>query len=161
AGLKAGDEVVRVDGIVNPTRKQFMLYIRNHPGEAIPIVVDRDGQRIATTVTPVQSLNYHYARIGIESDPGRVLSSRSRGVFGSIAAAGSQIAEVTKQTVLSLGKVFGPQGIGRMFDLVFGNAQRTTGDAVGSVGVASAAGQITQAFGFGALLFLLAGVNVF
>ncbi|HXJ65250.1 MAG TPA: M50 family metallopeptidase [Actinomycetota bacterium] len=161
AGLKVGDEVVRIDGIVNPTRKQFMLYIRNHPNESIPIVVDRNGQRVATTVTPIPSLNYHFARIGIQSDAGRVLLSQSRGVFGSIAAAGSQIAEVTKQTVLSLGKVFGPQGIGRMFDLVFGNAQRSTGDAVGSVGVASAAGQITQAFGFGALLFLLAGVNVF
>src|SRR5204863_10154498 len=58
-------------------------------------------------------------------------------------------------------KVFGPERIGRMFDLVFGNANRSANDPVGSIGVANAAGQITQEFGFGPLLFLLAGVNVF
>jgi membrane-associated protease RseP (regulator of RpoE activity) len=161
AGLRAGDEVVRVDGIVNPTKNQFSAYIRHHAGEPVPVVVERDGTRVAVTVTPVVDPKLHYARIGIDIQPGRTLQSESRGVIGSIAAAGAQIGDVTKQTVLSLGKVFGPQGIGRMFDLVFGNAQRNTGDAVGSVGVASAAGQITSAFGFGALLFLLAGVNVF
>jgi membrane-associated protease RseP (regulator of RpoE activity) len=94
-------------------------------------------------------------------ESGTVLSTNKKGVLGSFVAAGAQIGEVTKQTVLSLGKVFGPEGIGRMFNLIFGNAQRNTGDAVGSIGVASAAGQITQAFGFGPLIFLLAGVNVF
>jgi len=161
AGLRSGDEVVRVDGIVNPTRNQFTAYIRQHPGEPVPMVVERDGKRISVTVTPIVDPKLHYARIGIAVAPGRVLQSESRGVLGSIVAGGEEIGQVTKQTVLSLGKVFGPEGIGRMFDLVFGNAHRQATDPVGSIGVANAAGQITQEFGFGPLLFLLAGVNVF
>jgi len=44
---------------------------------------------------------------------------------------------------------------------VFGGAERTNQDPVGTVGVARAAGDVTAAFGAGALLLLLAGVNVF
>jgi membrane-associated protease RseP (regulator of RpoE activity) len=90
-----------------------------------------------------------------------VLLADKKGPIGSFVAAGAQVGEVTKQTVLSLGKVFGPEGIGRVFDLLFGNAERQPTDPVGTIGVARAAGDITSAFGSGALLLLLAGVNVF
>jgi RIP metalloprotease RseP len=160
AGLRAGDEIVSVDGVPRANEDQFLKAIKDHPGEPIRLVVDRDGRRIVVTVTPAKD-SKGQGKIGVLVESGTVLSTNKKGVLGSFVAAGAQIGEVTKQTVLSLGKVFGPEGIGRMFNLIFGNAQRNTGDAVGSIGVASAAGQITQAFGFGPLIFLLAGVNVF
>jgi membrane-associated protease RseP (regulator of RpoE activity) len=160
AGLRAGDEIVSVDGFPRANEDQFLETIRKHPGEPIRLVVDRDGERVVVTVTPAKD-SKGQGKIGVLVESGTVLSTNKKGPLGSLVAAGGQIGEVTKQTVLSLGKVFGPEGIGRMFNLIFGNAQRNTGDAVGSIGVASAAGQITQAFGFGPLIFLLAGVNVF
>ncbi len=160
AGLRAGDEIVSVDGVPRATEDQFLQAIRRHPGEPVRLVIDRDGRRIVVTVTPAKD-SKGQGKIGVLVESGTVLSTNKKGVLGSIVAGGAQIGEVTKQTVLSLGRVFGPQGVGRMFNLIFGNAQRNTGDAVGSIGVASAAGQITQAFGFGPLIFLLAGVNVF
>jgi len=161
AGLQPGDDVVSVDGITEPTRNQFLAYIRQHPGEPIPMVVERDGNRVAVTVTPVYDPETKGPRIGVEVAAGKVLLADKKGVVGSFVAAGGQVGEVTKQTVLSLGKVFGPEGIGRVFSLVFGGADRTNQDPVGTIGVARAAGDVTAAFGAGALLLLLAGVNVF
>jgi membrane-associated protease RseP (regulator of RpoE activity) len=161
AGIQAGDDVVQVDGLRDPSRHQFIAYTRAHVGQPIRLVVERDGRRLAFTVTPVYDPKVKRARIGVEVDAGRVLVSHKEGLVGSLVAGTRQVGEVVKQTVLSLGKVFGPQGIGRLFDLLFGGAQRTANDPVGTVGVARAAGDITSAFGAGALLFLLAGVNVF
>ncbi|MFL5798563.1 MAG: M50 family metallopeptidase [Actinomycetota bacterium] len=161
AGLHGGDEVVEVDGLRNPSRHQFIAFTKAHVNRPIHLVVDRDGRRLSFNLTPVYDPKEKRARIGVSVEAGTVLVSRKEGPVGSLVAGAKQIGEVVKQTVLSLGRVFGPQGIGRMFDLLFGGAQRTANDPVGTVGVARAAGDITSAFGAGALLFLLAGVNVF
>jgi RIP metalloprotease RseP len=161
AGIRAGDEVVQVDGLRNPSRHQFIAYTRAHVGQPIHLVVERNGRRLSFTVTPVYDPRTKRARIGVSVDAGRVLVPGNETFVGALGAGARQVGEVVEQTVVSLGKVFGPQGIGRMFDLLFGNAQRTQSDPVGTVGVARAAGDITSAFGAGALLFLLAGVNVF
>src|SRR5436309_1514894 len=124
AGLRAGDDVVQVDGMVDPSRHQFIAYTRSHVDRPIHLVVDRDGRRVAFTVTPVFDPKERRARIGVSVEAGRVLVSHKEGVLGSLAAGGRQIGEVIKQTVLSLGRVFGPQGVGRMVDLLFGGAQR-------------------------------------
>jgi membrane-associated protease RseP (regulator of RpoE activity) len=161
AGLMKGDEIVQVGPIHDPTPDQMQTYTRGHVGQPVTYVIERDGKRLTFVITPVEDRKLHQPRIGVVLVPGRVLASGRRGVAGSFVAGAKQVGDVTKQTVLSLGKVFGPEGISRVFHLIFGNGQRQPTDPVGTIGVARAAGDITSAFGPGALLFLLAGVNVF
>jgi membrane-associated protease RseP (regulator of RpoE activity) len=54
AGLQAGDVVVEVDGSAVEDTDDFLELVRGAPGRALPLVVDREGQRVSLTVTPVE-----------------------------------------------------------------------------------------------------------
>jgi len=52
AGVLAGDLIVRLDGIANPKWEDVMPKIATSVGEAVPLEVERDGQRLSLTITP-------------------------------------------------------------------------------------------------------------
>ena len=52
AGLKAGDVVVAIAGRRVFTAEDLVNTIRAHPGQPLPIEVERDGKRMTLTVTP-------------------------------------------------------------------------------------------------------------
>lgn len=52
AGLKVGDRIVSFNGIENPKWDTIRGDALLSPGRPLPIVVDRNGQRIALTITP-------------------------------------------------------------------------------------------------------------
>jgi regulator of sigma E protease len=52
AQLKTGDRIVNVAGVEVDRWKEMATQISSHPGETIPIVVERDGKRIALSVQP-------------------------------------------------------------------------------------------------------------
>jgi len=159
AGLREGDVIVGIDGIPNPTREQVQEHIQGAKGETVTLVVRRDGTNRTVTITPVHDNDpqIDYYRIGVTFDD----SLERTGVIESFTQAGSQLGQTVSATVTSLGRVFGPEGVGRVFDLLFGGAERNQNDATGTVGVVRVAGDIASQAGFGYLLFLLAGVNVF
>jgi membrane-associated protease RseP (regulator of RpoE activity) len=159
AGIRSGDVIVRIDGIENPTTDQVREVVQSGKDRAVVLDVRHGDQVRTVTVTPVFDRNpdIRYWRIGVSFDD----RLERAGFVGAFTGAGAQLWHSSAATVGSLGRVFGPQGIGRVFDLLFGGAQRTINDPTGTVGVARAAGDIASQAGFGALLFLLAGVNVF
>jgi membrane-associated protease RseP (regulator of RpoE activity) len=159
AGLQKGDLIVRIDGIDNPTTDQVRDVIHGAKDEPVVVVVVRDGVRRTVTMTTVfdKDPTVQTRRIGVLFDDHLVRA----GPITAIGDAGHQLWDTSVATVGSLGRVFGPEGIGRVFSLIFGGAERNLNDPTGTVGVARAAGDIASQAGFGALLFLLAGVNVF
>jgi len=52
AGIKIGDRIVNFDGIENPTWERVRNDSLIAPERAIPIVVERDGQRLPLTIKP-------------------------------------------------------------------------------------------------------------
>lgn len=52
AKVQSGDRIVEVDTVPVSSWKEMAEQISKHPGQAIPIVVERGGQRIALSVTP-------------------------------------------------------------------------------------------------------------
>lgn len=64
AGLKMGDKFVKIDGNEISSGKEFVDYLDKHPltGEPVDIVVERDGERIETVVTPhkTYTLGFNY-----------------------------------------------------------------------------------------------------
>ena len=53
ADLQPGDVIVRFDSMVNPKWEELGLKIITSANETIPVEVERDGQDVKTTITPV------------------------------------------------------------------------------------------------------------
>lgn len=56
AGVKVGDRIVVFEGIENPTWQRIQNDSMLAPEKQIPIVVERDGQRIPLTITPTKTV---------------------------------------------------------------------------------------------------------
>src|SRR3990170_4372313 len=138
AGLRPGDRIVSVDGIADPTLDELVAFTQEHAGVPITLTVERDAERFPVTLTPVLAEvdGQRVARIGVALGEGR----RERpGIV----------------------RVFGPEGVGRLFRLVFTEAERSLGDPASVVGVGRVAGNIASEGNFWDILYLFALVNVF
>jgi membrane-associated protease RseP (regulator of RpoE activity) len=162
AGLQPGDRVVAVDGIERPTHEQLLAATRASVGEPMTLTVERGSETITVAVVPVMSevSGEQIARIGVLLGDGR------RETLGPLAAAAGGVdllADNLVSTVQSIGRVFGPEGIGRIFELVFTDAPREVQDPASIVGIGQVAGSIAAdpEGSFWDLLFLFGLVNVF
>src|SRR5688572_22793609 len=52
AGIQPGDQIVSLDGKEKPNWQDVQNRILTNPGRTLPIVIERSGRRIETTVTP-------------------------------------------------------------------------------------------------------------
>lgn len=52
AGLQAGDRIVKVDGQLLSRWQQFVIAVREHPGERVELSVEREGETVTTTLIP-------------------------------------------------------------------------------------------------------------
>jgi membrane-associated protease RseP (regulator of RpoE activity) len=161
AGLHAGDRIVGIDSISNPTDTQLVNYTRAHVGEPVTLRLSRDGRVLTATLTPVLSNlpgeKTPVGRIGVTLGQARETS----GVVGSITGGARLVGSVFVDTVKSVGHVFGPEGIGRIFNLLFTNAPRRTSDVTSVVGISHVVGQTASTGRFFDILYVFALVNVF
>lgn len=164
AGLLEGDRVIAVDGIEDPTTERLVAYTQAHPGEPIELTVERDGRTLVVDVVPVMSVveGRPAARIGVSLGDG-VVTRDTEGIIGSVAGGADMVADNLVSTVQSIGRVFGPEGIGRVFQLLFTEEPRTIEDPVSIVGITRVAGNIGSGNtgSFWDILLLFGIVNVF
>lgn len=66
AGLRPGDLIVSADGTAIDEWMQWVVTVKNHPGVAINLVIERDGVQLPLTITPksVQSGQKTEGKIG-------------------------------------------------------------------------------------------------
>jgi len=157
AGLLPGDTILRIGDLQSPTRDQLGAYMNDHPGQRIPLTVERDGKTFEVTVTPVydRSLDPAIWRLGVTLGPVR------RPLPAALAGGAVQLGQFAKDAVVGIGKVFGPQGIHRLFSLVFTNAPRDQGDAQSLVGVSKQVGVIGQSGQWAYFFLVFAYVTLF
>ena len=163
AGLRPGDEFVSVDGRPVTDYDEFVEYTRSRVGRAIEVVVDRDGQRITRAVTPVlaEVEGQQVGRLGVILTGGTVMQRDRVGLFTAIGRSGSTVGEMVAESVRAMGRIFSPEGLGRIGRQIFGEEPRDVDDAAGVVGAARLSGQAVSAGAFDVLFFLFAGFNVF
>lgn len=160
AGLRAGDEIVAVDGRPVESADAFVAYTRAHVGLPIAVTVLRGGERVTVRAVPVLS------RVEGEAEPvGRlgVSLGEANRRYGPIPAAGRAAVltgQIVKGVVLQLGNVFGPSGLKRIGELLTGAPRRIT-DPTSVVGGAQLAGAAARSGNWGAFLELLAVFNIF
>jgi membrane-associated protease RseP (regulator of RpoE activity) len=123
------------------------------------MTIERDGERISVTVTPVLSTvdGERVGRIGVLLGEARETS----GIVGSVTGGVNLVGSAMAQTVGGLGRIFGPEGIGRLFRLLFTDAPRQASDPASVVGIGRVVGQTAQSGSAWDVLYIFALVNVF
>jgi RIP metalloprotease RseP len=164
AGLVAGDRIVRLQGVSDPTSEQLTEIVTSQvedaPGEPLAVVVDRDGERVALSVVPELSEvdGQTRGRMGIivaPPDPQPV--GLGPALVGGVKEVGFSIRESFSQ----IGRVFGPEGVGRVFGLLFNDEERRPDDAASVVGISQQVGATSSAGDWSTILYVFGFVTVF
>jgi membrane-associated protease RseP (regulator of RpoE activity) len=151
AGIEPGDRIVSIDGEAVDSWTASTLIIRDHPGEALDFVVDRDGEQVELTVTPMVSERYALDAdgqvivddagdpvtvdagfVGIESQFARV----PQPITAVLPAVGEQTAGVAG-IIVNL-----PQRLVDVANAAFGPGERDPNGPMSVVGVGRAAGEV-------------------
>jgi RIP metalloprotease RseP len=165
AGLLAGDRILQLDGVDQPTSEQLSEIVtaqaEDHPGEPIEIVVDREGDRVTLSVVPelADVEGETRGRMGvIVAPPDPEPLAIGPALVGGARYVGLSVEETRHQVA----RVFGPSGVGRVFGLLFSDDERRPDDATSVVGISQQIGVISGESGAVEILLQLFGfVTVF
>jgi membrane-associated protease RseP (regulator of RpoE activity) len=166
AGIRKGDVFVEVDGQPVRSYQDFLAYVDDHVGEEIDFVVRRGGERVSLTAAPVldevrvNGGTEQIGRLGIVLSREYVGQDRSGPVEG-VVDAGRGVGTMVVGSFRAMGQVFGPEGLARVGQLLVGDAERSTNDAVGVIGAARVSGQAVAAGQAEVFFYLFAFFNVF
>jgi len=151
AGIEPGDRIVSIDGTPIESWAQSTTIIRDHPGESLEVVVERDGEQVPLTVTPMVSERYAL------DDDGRVVTDASGdpvtvdagfvGIESTVARVPQPVTAVLpavgEQTAGVVGIVVNlPQRLVDVANAAFGPGERDPNGPMSVVGVGRAAGEV-------------------
>ena len=116
AGVQPGDRIVSFDGKENPKWMEIESRVLINPGRALPVVLERNGQRVETSITPIKKGPSDTGYVGMGANV-PVLVRRVWPGYPAEAAgvkAGDEIIEVNGIDLKHAGKVIQDvmQGIG-------------------------------------------------
>lgn len=179
AGLKPGDRIVSFAGTSVSEWAQVRNLIRANAGHAVPVVVERDGQRLTVNLTPIKDQRYVLDAKGqpVKGTDGKYLTEAT-----GFAGIGARYERV-RQPVSEVPKVIWGQftgvadlivnvpekmvGVGKA---ILGLAPRDPESPVSILGVTRVAGEVASGEGVSAgssvgariasLVLLLAGLNL-
>ncbi|MGA0568771.1 M50 family metallopeptidase [Rathayibacter sp. KR2-224] len=167
AGLKSGDRIVEYGGTEIKSWDQLSTLIEGSAGRTVPVVVERNGKRVALTVTPEKtqkqvteangsSVTKDVGMIGIA--PTSQLERQSIGT--ALSTTGQQLGQVAG-VVVNL-----PQRMVGIWNAAFGQGERSASSPVGIIGVGRMAGEIADSSSYAfvskiqLMLSLLASLNL-
>ena len=163
AGLQIGDVVTRVGDQEHPTPDSLGLYVtrfaREHPGESLTYVIDRDGQNLTLEIVPVLVTEGEVTKGRI----GFTLGAEPLSIPQSAVVAGEWVGRATANSLATIPKVF-TVGVGRTFSVLFTDEPRQSTDVTSLVGVSRQIGDAGERgdwalfLGFAAYVTLFIGV---
>ncbi len=162
AGIRAGDQVVAIDG--TPIRKWDQvatLIHKHHVGEQVQIVVQRAGVRLTKEVKLKQQLvdGQNVVLAGIAAEGAVPHPS----VLRSLVLAPREVLTVAHEAVSALGQIFSPSGIARYFHVLAGTDKSQAANQqrfLSPIGFGEVAVKAVDA-GWIAVVGLLLAINVF
>jgi membrane-associated protease RseP (regulator of RpoE activity) len=164
AGLKPGDTVVSIGGVSDPNLEEVSKALTggasDRPGQAIEVTVMRDGQTQTLSMVPelADVDGVTIGRVGVRL---ALPQAQREGVIPSLVGGVKLVGQSIKESFQQIGHVFGPQGIGRVFRLLFTDTPRTTTDSASVIGIGQQVGATGAAGDWGTVLYFLAFVTVF
>lgn len=168
AGLRPGDEVLAVDGRPIDT-EQFPAYIDRHVGQPITLLLERGGERVTIRATPIASEvdGRDVGRLGIRLGGGEVMARDRAGPVETLTSAfgGTEllpgVTDMVAGSFQAMAHIFGPEGLGRIGEVLLGERERSVEDPIGVVGAARVSGQAVAAGQIEVFFFMFAFFNVF
>ncbi|MGZ8578083.1 MAG: site-2 protease family protein, partial [Actinomycetota bacterium] len=154
AGLRPGDRLRRVGAALDPTGADVREVFSANQGSVVPLVILRGDRQIATTLTPVHGCvgGTELGRIGV------ILGPRPLPVPLAVKEGAISVWDSARESVVSIGRVFGPQGVGRIASLLFTDAERDIQDPASVVGISQQVGAVAD---WATMILILAYVTVF
>jgi membrane-associated protease RseP (regulator of RpoE activity) len=153
AGIEPGDRIVSVAGEPVESWSESTAIIRDHPDEAIEVVVVRDGDEVALTVTPMLSERY------VTDDRGQVVTDAAgdpvtvQAGFVGISPASETVQQPVTEVLPAVGDNIArvaaiivnlPQRIVDVANAAFGPEERDPNGPISVVGVGRVAGEIAS-----------------
>jgi membrane-associated protease RseP (regulator of RpoE activity) len=164
AGIVAGDRIVVLGDVQQPTSEQLTeivtSQVEDRPGEPLVVVVDRDGERVTLSVVPelADVAGETRGRMGVIVAPP---DPEPAGIGAAIVGGVKEVGFAVKESFSQIGRVFGPEGIGRVFSLLFSDEERQPTDAASVVGISQQVGATSSAGDWSTILYLFGFVTVF
>ena len=157
AGLRGGDVIEEIGARREPTSVQVRDEISAAIDEGLAVVVDRDGERVSTTLTPVRGCvgGLEIPRVGI------ILAADPLPLPVAVVEGSKMVWTSAWDSVLSIGRVFGPEGIGRVATLLFTDAEREITDPASVVGIGQQVGAVGGDGQWAVVIVFLGYVTVF
>jgi membrane-associated protease RseP (regulator of RpoE activity) len=153
AGLRPGDRLVSMDGTAITSWEQATKIIRSSPGEALDVVVERDGAETTIRATPLLTERYVYGDDNAvlkdaDGDPvtqkvgflgiGPATETVQQPVTAVLPAVGDNIGRVGTM-ILNL-----PDRLVGVVNAAFGPGERDVNGPISVVGVGRLAGEISS-----------------
>jgi membrane-associated protease RseP (regulator of RpoE activity) len=164
AGIQAGDRILVLGDVEKPDSQQLSeivtSQVEDRPGEPLTVVVDRGGQRVTLSVVPelAEVDGETRGRMGvIVAPPDPEPAGLGAALIGGVKEVGFSVKESFSQ----IGRVFGPEGVGRVFTLLFNDEERRPDDAASVVGISQQVGATSSAGDWSTILYLFGFVTVF
>jgi membrane-associated protease RseP (regulator of RpoE activity) len=164
AGIESGDRILVLGGIEGPTSEQLTeivtSQVEDRAGEPLTVVVDRGGERITLSVVPelAEVDGERRGRMGVivaPPDPEPV------GIGAALVGGVKEVGFAVKESFSQIGRVFGPEGVGRVVSLLFSDEERRPDDAASVVGISQQVGATSSAGDWSTILYLFGFVTVF
>lgn len=175
AGIEPGDRLVSLGGTPITSWDQSTEIIRASSGETLPLVVERDGEQITLSVTPLLTERYVTDEAGeVVTDADGIPQTQDVGFVGIGAASElvpQSITEVPAFVGQNIASTVGivvnlPQRLYDVAQAAFGSEERDPNGPISVVGVGRVAGEIASidsiplASKAASLLGLLGSLNV-
>jgi membrane-associated protease RseP (regulator of RpoE activity) len=158
AGIRPGDEIVRLGDLDHPSVSAIGPYVTTHANGAIPVQLLRDGRMLTVEVRPITvhpGTEQASVRLGIGLGPVPL------GILPSIRGGFADVGKYSLASVRQIGHAFGPQGVARVVTLLFTGAERSPEDVASVVGVSQQVGAIGSRGNWAAFLWVFAYVTLF
>lgn len=164
SGLQPGDRIVALDGQEVGTFAEVRELLRERPGQDVALQVVRGDSELTISVTldtiEDQETGETVGFLGVSPDIEVHGLPAGEAVRRTFVGVGS-FPDLTVRTVQAFGQVFGPEGLGAIFQQVSGDADRDAAGALSPVGAAQAAAEGGERFGAFFVLLLLVSINLF
>lgn len=113
AGVLAGDRVLSVDGRSVELWADFVVAVRESPGQTVAVALERDGVQHTIAVPIATDPESGFGRIGISARP----QYETQGLIGSVGSASTGFVEMLGQTTVGIWDIF--SNVGQLVDRVF------------------------------------------
>ncbi|MEO7423035.1 MAG: site-2 protease family protein [Ornithinibacter sp.] len=152
AGLRPGDEIASIDGVGMTDNRDVGTVIRPRVNQPVTIVVERDGQRLTLSATPINNVVPVLDADGLPvTGPDGSVQTTQAGFLGvrttvpmayerqSLTAVPAILWSGVSRTAQAL--VYVPQRMAGVWDAAFGGAARSVDSPMSVVGVGRVAGE--------------------